>query len=252
MEAPAYTVQLPVFEGPMDLLLHLIERAELDITRVSLAKVTGQFLAYLHSMEERRIDLTASFVAIAARLLQIKSEVLLPRPPEREIGEEDPGDALARQLRLYKQFKDVAMLLHQREGAGLRSFLRLAPPPKVAPHLDLSRLTVDALRAAAETVLALRPEPPPLATVVAPPKVTIRDQIRRIVRHIHTEGRAIFQRLMHGMHNRIEVVVAFLAMLELVKRRQIIARQTDLFGEIELVPTDTFTDQTDFDLEFGE
>jgi segregation and condensation protein A len=252
MEAPAYTVQLPVFEGPMDLLLHLIEREELDITRVALAKVTDQFLAYLHAMEQRRIDLTASFVSIAARLLQIKSEALLPRPPEREIGEEDPGDALARQLRLYKQFKDVALLLHRREADGLRSFLRLAPPPKVAPRLDLSRLTVDALRRTAEAVLSIRPEPPTLGTVVAPPAVTIRDQIRRIVRQIRSEGRAIFQRLMHGVKHRIEVVVAFLAMLELVKRRQVIARQTDLFGEIELVPTDAFTDQTDFDLEFGE
>ncbi len=144
MQAPAYTVQLPVFEGPLDLLLHLIERAELDITRVALAQVTDQFLGYLRAMQDRRMDLAASFVVVAARLLQIKSEALLPRPPEREAGEEDPGDALARQLRLYKQFKDVAMLLHQREEAGLRTFLRLAPPPKVPPRFDWTRLSLAA------------------------------------------------------------------------------------------------------------
>jgi segregation and condensation protein A len=88
--------------------------------------------------------------------------------------------------------------------------------------------------------------------MVRPPKVTIRDQIRRIVGQIRSDGRAVFQRLMAGVRTRIEVVVAFLAMLELVKRRQVVARQTDLFGEIEIVPTDTFSDQTDFDLEFGE
>jgi segregation and condensation protein A len=252
MQAPAYTVQLPVFEGPLDLLLHLIERAELDITRVALAQVTDQFLGYLRAMQEQRMDLAAGFVVVAARLLQIKSEALLPRPPEREAGEEDPGDALARQLRLYKQFKDVALLLHQREEAGLRTFLRLAPPPKVPPRLDWSRLSLAALKQAAQDALAVRPEPPQLGTMVAPPKVTIRDQIRRIVQCIRGDGRAVFSRMMRGVETRIEVVVAFLAMLELVKRRQVIARQTDLFGEIEIVPTEQFTDQTDFELEFGE
>jgi segregation and condensation protein A len=252
MNAPAYTVQLPVFEGPLDLLLHLIERAELDITRVALSQVTDQFLEYLHQMEERRMDLAAAFVVVAARLLQIKSEALLPRPPEREVGEEDPGEALARQLRLYKQFKDVALLLHQRETANLRTFLRLAPPPKVAPRLDLSRTSLEALRQAAEGALAARPEPPPLGSMVAPPKVTIRDQILRIVSHIRGEGRAVFQRMMCGVQTRIEVVVAFLAMLELVKRRQVTAQQSTLFGEIEILPTETFSDQTDFELEFGE
>jgi segregation and condensation protein A len=252
MQAPAYTVQLPVFEGPLDLLLHLIERAELDITRVALAQVTDQFLGYLRTMQERRMDLAASFVVVAARLLQIKSEALLPRPPEREAGEEDPGDALARQLRLYKMFKDVALLLHHREESGLRTFVRLAPPPKVPPRLDWSRISLEALQQAAQEVLTVRPEAPQLGTMVAPPTVTIRDQIRRIVQNIRGEGRAVFQRMMRGVETRIEVVVAFLAMLELVKRRQVIARQTDLFGEIEIVPTEQFTDQTDFELEFGE
>jgi segregation and condensation protein A len=252
MQASTLTVQLPVFEGPLDLLLHLIERAELDITRVALAQVTDQFLAVLHTMKEQRMDLAASFIVVASRLLQIKSEALLPRPPEREAGEEDPGEALARQLRLYKQFKDVARLLHQRDADGLHTYLRMAPPSKVPPKLDWSRISLLGLKQAAEKALAVRPEPPPLGTMVKPPTVTIRDQIRRIVGSIRTEGRAVFQRLMQGVCSRIEVVVAFLAMLELVKRRHVIARQTDLFGDIEIVPTENFSDQTDFELEFGE
>jgi segregation and condensation protein A len=252
MNAPAYTVQIPVFEGPLDLLLHLIERAELDITRVALAQVTDQFLGYLHQMEERQMDLAATFIVVAARLLQIKSEVLLPRPPEREAGEEDPGEALARQLRLYKLFKEVAGILHTREAANLRTFLRLAPPPKVAPHFDLTRTTVEMLRRAAAAALAVRPELPPLGSMVAAPKITIRDQIRLIVTDIRREGRAFFHKMMRDVNTRIEVVVAFLAMLELVKRRQVTARQAELFGEIEIVPTETFSDQTDFELEFGE
>jgi segregation and condensation protein A len=94
----AYTVLLPVYEGPLDLLLDLIERAELDITRVSLAQVTDQYLEYLRLIPAHDLADLASFLVVAARLLQIKSEALLPRPPTREPGEEDPGDALARQL----------------------------------------------------------------------------------------------------------------------------------------------------------
>jgi segregation and condensation protein A len=252
MQAPAYSVQLSVFEGPLDLLLHLIERAELDITRVSLAQVTDQFLGHLRALQERKMEEVASFLVVAARLLQIKSEALLPRPPTREVSEEDPGEALARQLRLYKQFKDIAKELHMRDLAGMRSFPRRATPPKVAPRLDISRITLEALRQAAQAALSVRPEAPPLRTMVSLPKVTIRDQIRRMVGRLRSEGRAVFQRLMDGVQTRMEVVVAFLAMLELIKRRQVTTHQETLFGDIEIVPSDTFSDQTDFDLEFGE
>src|SRR6185369_3262573 len=173
-----YTVQLPVYAGPLDLLLQLIERDELDITRVSLAQVTDQFLAYLKVLESLNIADIADFLVIAARLILIKSEALLPRPVERQPGEEDPGDELARQLIAYKRYKEIAGNLHDREAAGLRTYLRLAAPPKVEAKLDLSKLTPLDLLEAVRRALAMVPEKPPLATVVAPPKVTIRDQIR--------------------------------------------------------------------------
>jgi segregation and condensation protein A len=249
---PSYTVQLPVFEGPLDLLLHLIERAELDITRVALAQVTDQFLGYLASMQERRLEEVVGFLVIAARLLQIKSEALLPRPPQREVGEEDPGEELARLLRLYRAFKRSAEFLHYREQLGLRSYVRLAPPPRVPPRFDLSTVTLADLTRAAATVLSRAPELPPLNLMVSAPKVTIREQIRRIADAIRADGKAAFHRVIRGFQTKMEVVVAFLAMLELVKRRQVVARQFELFGEIELVPTETWNDQADFELEFGE
>jgi segregation and condensation protein A len=249
---PGYTVQLPVFEGPLDLLLHLIERAELDITRVALAKVTDQFLGYLAAMQERHMEEVVGFLVIAARLLQIKSEALLPRPPQREAGEEDPGEELARQLRLYKAFKKSAEFLLRREQLGLRSYVRLAPPPRVPPRFDLSSVTLADLTRAAAQVFARSPLQPPLNVLVSAPKVTIREQIRRIADAIRSEGRAAFHRVIRGFQTKMEVVVAFLAMLELVKRRQVVARQFELFGEIELVPTETWNDEADFDLEFGE
>src|SRR5262245_11384612 len=94
----AYRVATPVYEGPLDLLLQLIERAELDITKLALAQVTDQFLSYLAQLENRTANEVSAFLVIAARLVQIKSEALLPRPPQREVGEDDPGEALAQQL----------------------------------------------------------------------------------------------------------------------------------------------------------
>ena len=105
---PTYSVETPVFQGPLDLLLYLIERAELDITTLALAEVTDQFLDYLQNLPELSVEEVSSFLLVAAKLLQIKSEALLPRPVIREAGEEDPGEALARQLIEYKRYKEIA------------------------------------------------------------------------------------------------------------------------------------------------
>ena len=121
-----YNVQTPVYEGPLDLLLNLIERAELDITSVSLAMVTNQYLAYINSLEQINADEISAFLVIAAKLLQIKSEALLPRPPARMPGEEDIGKSLVDQLKLYKRFKEIGGWLNAQQHANLRSlFLQL-------------------------------------------------------------------------------------------------------------------------------
>ncbi len=138
-----YTIDTPVYEGPLDLLLQLIEHSELDITKLSLALVTDQFLEYLHQLIDVAADEVSAFLVIAAKLLQIKSEALLPRPPDREAGEEDPGDALAKQLIAYKRYREIAGILMQREEAGLRTYLRLAPPPKLEGNFDLAGLTIE-------------------------------------------------------------------------------------------------------------
>jgi len=243
MTASNYTVQLPVFAGPLDLLLQLIEREELDITRVSLAQVTDQFVAYIKVLENLNIGDLADFLVIAARLVLIKSEALLPRPVERQPGEEDPGDELARQLLAYKKYKQIAGLLKEREDTNLRTYLRLAPPPKVEKKPDFSKLTTLDLLEAVRRALAVLPDRPALETVVAPPKVTIRDQIRRIAGALREQnGRASFQKLLEGATSRLEIVVTFLAVLELIKRRKIEARQEQMFGEIELVAIQEWTD----------
>ena len=110
-----YKVQTPVYEGPLDLLLNLIENAELDITAVSLALVTDQYLVYLKSLEELRPDEISAFLVIAAKLVLIKSEALLPRPPVRQPGEEDVGAGLVEQLKQYKRYKAIGVWFMDRQ-----------------------------------------------------------------------------------------------------------------------------------------
>ncbi len=231
-----YTVRLPVYEGPLDLLLELIERAELDITKVALAQVTDQYLSYLRQLVTKDPADLASFLVVAARLLQIKSEALLPRPPEREPGEEDPGDALARQLLLYKRFKEAALGLAARSDAGWHTYLRRSPPPRAEPHLDLGNVRLADLRWALLQAMAATAAGRDLTESVTPPKVQIRQKIRAIFDALRRQGRLTFRSLIGKAGSRLDIVVSFLAVLELVKQRQVQAKQEELFGDIEIVP----------------
>ena len=245
-----YTVQLPVYEGPLDLLLNLIERAELDITTVSLALITDQYLAFIHGIDQARADDISAFLVIAAKLLQIKSEALLPRPPQREPGEEDIGQSLVDQLKLYKRYKEIAITLDERQQAGLRTFLRVAPPPKVEAKLDLSNLTLEALLAAANSVYAKGQAKEPLASVIAAPKITIREKIDLISKTLKAISHASFRSLLGEKPTRLEIVVTFLALLELVKRYRVEARQESIFSEIQIDRLEDWKDDEQIELEF--
>jgi segregation and condensation protein A len=245
-----YNVQTPVYEGPLDLLLSLIEHAELDITTVSLAMVTDQYVAYINSLEQLNADEISAFLVIAAKLLQIKSEALLPRPPERRAADEDVGRSLVDQLKLYKRFKEIGAWLYTRQQANLRSFLRVAPPPKVEPKLDLSNITLEKLVAAAEAALTKDSARIPLGIVIAPPRVTIREKIDLIAKTMREVERSTFHTLLAQGASRLEIVVTFLAMLELIKRYRIQAHQEGLFHDIALSRTDEWEDEEDMELEF--
>ncbi|HSF81407.1 MAG TPA: segregation/condensation protein A [Anaerolineales bacterium] len=248
----SYEVSTPVFEGPLDLLLYLIEKAELDITKLALAQVTDQYLDHLRKLEELTPDEVSEFLVIAAKLLQIKSEALLPRPPEREEGEEDPGELLARQLLEYQRYKTVAEGLFQREAMGMRNYLRLAPPPRMESKVDLSEISLEDLVAAAASVLLHLDNRHELRTVVTPSPITIRQKIRFITETLKKKGRASFRALLATKRTRLDVVVTFLAVLELVKQHFVQAYQARLFDEIELETTNEMFDAEDLELEFGE
>lgn len=240
-------IELPVFHGPLDLLLHLIEREELDISVISLAQVTEQYLSYLARLEELEAGVLADFLMVAARLIWIKSRLLLPAPPMgepasgdgrspsalalEEMEGEDPGEALARQLRAYRRFKEAANWLREREQLGLRAYVRIASMPTMPRRLDLSGVSAADLLIAMQRMLA---EKPPLAAGndMPPLLITIHEKISLVGRWLRTQAVVRFRSLLEQAANRVEVVVTLLAVLELIKRQQIIAEQPQLFGEI--------------------
>jgi segregation and condensation protein A len=245
-----YSVRIPIFEGPLDLLLNLIERSELDITAVSLAMVTDQYLAYMHSLHESNADDISAFLIIAARLLQIKSEALLPRPPQREPGEEDVGESLVEQLRFYRRIKEIGVWLEARQQAGLATYLRVAPPPKLAAKFDPSTLTLEMLLDAAQSAFAGAADKEPLASIIAAPTVTIREKISLISRTLRQLQRASFRGLVGDTSTRLEVVVTFLALLELIKRYRVQVSQESLFSDIQIDRLEDWGEGEDMELEF--
>jgi segregation and condensation protein A len=230
-----YPIRLPVFEGPLDLLLHLIEQEELDIMAISLAQVTDQYLAYLAALQQRRVKELTDFLVVAAKLLLIKSLALLPRPPALSPETEDVGDDLVRQLQAYKRFKEIAALLHEREAQGLRGYVRIAPCPRPEPQLDLGNVTIHDLLATVQEVLDARPALP-VGGIVTPITVTIAAQIALIQEQLAQRRQVHFYEILSEAATRVEVIVTLLALLELIKQDRVQVRQERLFGEIVIEP----------------
>lgn len=255
-QTTGYRISMELYEGPLDLLLDLIERAELDITKLALAQVTDQYLDYMKHLEVRNATEVSAFLVIAAKLIQIKSAALLPRPtldPSLE-PEEDTAEALARQLIIYKRFKELAGFIASREEAGLHTYLRLAPPAiTVQAQLDLSDVTLEDLVAVAREIFFDRSNLPPLSQVVSMQRVTIREKIQTILSTLKTDGKASFRNLLSGNSTKVEVVVTFLAMLELIKRYMVEVEQDNLFGDIRVQSLEPIGENTTVEeIEFDE
>ncbi len=243
-----YAVHLPAFEGPLDLLLHLIETQELDISAISLVAVTDQYLQTMAQLEEIEPGALADFLIVASRLLYIKSYHLLPKPrPVTEDDEDEAsGDALVRQLLEYRQFKEIAGLLRTREQAGLRVYVRAAPRPEVQKRLDLDNMDVGRLQAALRKVLQRMPVDPPLPRVKTY-AITVSEQIENVRSLLRSQTAATggsrraqlsFYTLLSQSATRLEVVVTFLAVLELYKLGEIEVLQEGTFADIYLIPSE--------------
>ncbi len=229
-------IKLEQFEGPLALLVKLIDQSELDITQVSLARVADQYIAHLKTLTDLDPEEMADFLVVASRLLLVKAKALLPYLlPEEEEAIED----LEEQLRMYKEFleatKHLEEMVAQKRFMFGRSFNRkalianlgvFAPPPKLrAP--DLARIFEEIIKAIAPAV-----KPLPERTLVK--AVSIEEKIFLITKTLTEKLRARFSSFFSQSAPKVEIIVSFLAMLELMKQRTIQAEQGELFSEIEI------------------
>lgn len=236
-----YQTRLPSFEGPLDILLRLIERNQMEITDVSLVEVTDQFLAHIENLAGTNSDAIAEFTMVGTRLILLKSRSLLPRPPGGDKEEEQDADDLVQQLRAYKRLKRVAQQLGQRRDSGFVSFgppmtrpvarHRDPNPPKLV-HYDPSIL-IRSLRRRLSTI------PQTLQTIRQRRIVSIREMIQRVSDLASRTGSFRFSLITEGYSSRTEVATAFLAVLVLIRGRSLDAEQDGLFAEIELTGATT-------------
>lgn len=232
-------VKLPVFEGPLDLLLYLIKKDELDIYDIPIEQITRRYLEYLQLIKMLDLEVAGEYLVVASTLLYIKSRVLLPqdqRPPEDEAEEDDPRWELVRQLVEYKKYKDAAFELSQclareenvhRRGAALK------------PEADKSGLAFDKvglfdLLAVFQKVLDRANQREDLRDIFED-RFTVSDKIQFIQQRITERQRIVFEELFVAGASRTEIVVTFLAVLELIRLRQIDVAQESPFAPIELV-----------------
>ncbi len=222
------SIELEQFSGPLDLLLSLIQEQKLAISEISLAKVTEQFMAYLDTLEERRAEELADFLLIASRLLLLKSRALV----SQFAPEEDEGPSLADQLRLYEQFVLAAKQVNKLWLAPERSSFRVEPARKLSGFVPPANLTLDALRAQLAQLIARLTPLQALPETRMDRAISMKQKIDYI-RALLRQGKSIhFYDIINQSSNRTELIVSFLALLELVKEQFLALRQEEVFGDI--------------------
>ena len=237
MSAPEYRVQLDVFEGPLDLLLYLIKKDEVDVYDIPIERITGQYLEYLGLMRMLDLNIAGEFLVMAATLMMIKSRMLLPAEERTELEEEEEGDPrwdLVRQLVEYKKFKDAAIYLEGMEEQRENVFAREGGSVQLDDPGDIEMQDVsifDLITAFNEALRHVREEN---LTEIFADRFTVAEKTDQLVALLGAEPAVSLTALFQGMTSRGEMVCTFLALLELIKLRQVRARQAGAFGEIVL------------------
>ena len=232
-----YKVKLEVFEGPLDLLLYLIKRDEVDIYDISIERITKQYLSYLGAFQVLNIELAGEFIVMAANLLYIKSRTLLPveqQMAEEDAEEDDPRWELIRQLIEYKKFKEAASLMRDQEAMQENLFARVPVTPDLAPSENLLVDEVgifDLIHAFQKILKRLEKKPEDLREIFAE-NFTVSDKIDHVLRLTSSGVPIRFEELFADAAGRTEIVVTFLAMLELIRLKQLRVRQESLCAEI--------------------
>jgi len=231
-ESPAFQLSLPGFEGPIELLLRLSEHEQLDITTVSLVQVTSQYLTHLRSQSQTDVAALADFVAMAARLLLLKSRSLLPRNAPIDIDEPEEVDDLASALREYAIYRVAAADFGQRTLSAGPLFPRVAPQAPVA-RAPLQKIGIEDLIMAMDGVLR-RLDAVTAVVEIPGAVVTVAEKVQTILADVRRAGFVSFFALATRCVSRIEVLVTFLAILHLVRDGELAAEQPEAFGEILL------------------
>jgi segregation and condensation protein A len=231
-----YKVKLEVFEGPLDLLLYLIKKDEIEIYDIPIESITNQYLEYLHVFKILDVDIAGEFVVMAANLIYIKSRSLLPvnqQPPEEAAEEEDPRWELVRQLIEYKKFKDAASQLQIREANQESLFGRLPEKPDFEGERPLGEVSVFDLINAFQGIIKRVTKDEDLREIFEE-NFTVSDKIDLIIKMTGSGTPIRFTELFANAASRPEVVVTFLALLELIRLKQLRVLQPEPFAEIEI------------------
>ena len=235
-----YQINLDIFSGPFDLLLHLIEKHEIDIFNIPIAKITEEYLLYLKNLSWLNIDQASEFLVMAATLMQIKAKMLLPQMPDQEASEEDeedPRQDLVQKLLEYKRYKEYSMILKEKEelqnqiyfrNSGVFWDMECAPPP-----FPLKGITLWDLYQAFVEVLESREEPDQVEVLIPKKEKSIRYHMQEILEHVMRKKTIRFHEFFQQPHmTRHTVITYFLALLELLRLHKIMVSQSRVFGEI--------------------
>ena len=230
----SYKVRLEVFEGPLDLLLYLIKEEELDIYDIPITRITGQYLEYLNLMEMLDLDIAGEFLVMASTLMHIKSKMLLPPDPESaEVEAQDPRAELVRRLLEYKAFKEAADSLRgfEEKRSGIFPRFGVQPEPDGA-ECSLGEVSIFQLMTAFSNVLKNLPKQD--FHQVEKDEFTVADKVHEIFHRLVKEPMIRFSSLFGSAKNKFEAITTFLALLELIRLREVVVRQEGHFGEIEI------------------
>jgi len=229
-----YQITLPSFDGPMDLLLHLIKEREMDIYDLPISKITKEYLAYLEIMQTLNLEIAGDFLVMAATLMQIKSRMLLPVDPTPDQPEEDPRLELMRRLIEYKKFKDAADQLMGLEKDRTHLLPRRIPSDmkQVGEEEHLEDVTLFGLLAAFKDVLIHSQDD--VTAELLRPEITVTQKINDLMDMLQAHSKIVFRPILTACRTKIEKIIALLALLELIRLKLVRAVQDKVFGEIEI------------------
>jgi segregation and condensation protein A len=224
-------VSLEMFEGPLDLLLHLIKKNDLEISDIPIAQITHEYLEYLDVLKDLNLEMAGEFLVMASTLMQIKAQMLLPSPDTgEEDGGPDPRAELVNKLLEYQRFKEAAGILSVYNEKAKDIYYRHAPPQ--FDHQDfMLRATVLDLLSAFKRVLDQAPRE---VGQILREEITIEAKIRDVLNLLDAKTSLAFEELFTGSRRRMDLIVTFLALLELIRMKQIVAMQSDSFGSIRI------------------